>query len=137
MSLTWIVARRTAYRPSCTVVLSAQDLSPEMELYLRDPEPRFHGEQVEHLQRFLLFSGMDIGSDGIDGWFGRDTDRALRSYQQAYGLPVTGHVRIGEIPTEFDWELTVEPVSAENRGERLDSGDREMIEGDILRFVLA
>jgi hypothetical protein len=67
-------------------------LSPAYEeLYLK--EPRFHGEEVKTLQRFLLFMGFDIGPDGIDGWFGPDTEKAVLQFQK--GLP---DMRRGSIP---------------------------------------
>jgi hypothetical protein len=79
------------------IILSLQELSaqplenPEAtypsrayeELYLK--EPRFFGEEVKTLQRFLLFMGLDIGPDGIDGWFGPDTEKAVLQFQE--GLP--------------------------------------------------
>ncbi|MBN1647399.1 MAG: peptidoglycan-binding protein [Spirochaetales bacterium] len=83
--------------------LFAQDLKTDQELYLRDPEPRFHGEQVKSLQRLLLFEGIDIGPDGIDGWFGRDTDAALRKYQEKIGAAVTGRIKVGVVLRELVW----------------------------------
>lgn len=83
-----------------------QNLHSDEELFLRDPNPRFHGKQVEQLQRYLLFCGFDIGSDGIDGWFGNDTHNALLAYQRHKGLVENGRIRISDIPTE----LKLDPV---------------------------
>lgn len=85
------------------VFLPAQNLGPQDELYLCDPEPRLHGDQVRELQRSLAFFGMDIGSDGIDSWFGADTDRALREYQNERNLNRTGRISIQDIPPIPMW----------------------------------
>lgn len=58
------------------------------------------GLEVEGLQQRLNYVGFDAGA--VDGHFGAKTAAALRSFQQAYGLPVTGrldaqtHARLGE-----------------------------------------
>ncbi|MDC7232913.1 MAG: peptidoglycan-binding domain-containing protein [Spirochaetales bacterium] len=88
--------------------LTAQNLSPEEELYLADPDPRYNGEQVKDLQRFLLFKGMDIGSDGIDGWFGKDTHNALLNYQFNNGQEETGRIKIKDIPKPLSWSPFVQ-----------------------------
>ncbi|MBU0935115.1 MAG: peptidoglycan-binding protein [Spirochaetes bacterium] len=81
----------------------AQNLSPDDELYLADPKPRFNGEQVKTLQRFLLFQGIDIGADGMDGWFGRDTRNALLEYQSTNELEPTGRIRIRDFSAPLVW----------------------------------
>lgn len=68
----------------------------DTELYLTDPSPRLNGEHVKMLQRYLLFFGVSIGEDGIDGWFGRDTDRALRSWQKTFEMPETGRITLAK-----------------------------------------
>jgi hypothetical protein len=95
---------------TCFTYLNAQDLGPDEELYLRDPDPRYHGEKVEALQRFLLFSGINIGPDGIDGWFGKDTENALKKYQQQNRLEVTGRIKFGDIPAQLGWNPLVIPT---------------------------
>lgn len=85
----------------------AQNLNPTDELYLADPNPRFHGEQVIALQKFLLFYGCYLGPDGIDGWFGRDTESALLEYQKKNGLAETGRIKIEDIETLLDWRPDV------------------------------
>ncbi|MBF2054775.1 MAG: peptidoglycan-binding protein [Candidatus Sericytochromatia bacterium] len=47
----------------------------------------FQGEAVEHLQRYLLSEGYDLK---VNGQFDLQTFSALKSYQQAHGLAVTG-----------------------------------------------
>jgi len=46
------------------------------------------GDEVRQLQELLKVAGFDPGT--IDGIFGPKTQAALRSYQEAQGLPVTG-----------------------------------------------
>ena len=79
------------------------------ELYIRDPAPRFHGTAVEQLQRFLLYSGCNIGPDGVDGWFGKDTEKALKEYQGKKGLPRTGRIIYGEFPVDLEWKSEIVP----------------------------
>jgi len=55
-------------------------------LYMRNPYLR--GDDVVDLQRRLGALGFDAGR--IDGIFGPDTDRALRSFQRNAGLSVDG-----------------------------------------------
>ena len=45
-------------------------------------------DQIRAVQRALLRKGYDISA--IDGTFGDKTERALRKFQKAQGLPVTG-----------------------------------------------
>ena len=50
-------------------------------------------EATENLQRYLRqlsYHDPNIFSPPIDGVFASDTERSLRSFQRAYGLPVTG-----------------------------------------------
>lgn len=95
----------------CLFFLSAGSAAAQVSegefLYLRDPAPRFHGPAVEALQRFLLYSGFDIGSDGVDGWFGQDTERAVKDYQKSKGLAATGRIRYGSFPRDLKWEKEV------------------------------
>jgi len=45
------------------------------------------------LQERLIELGYDVGPDGADGIFGRETAKAVRMLQADYGLEVTGDVR--------------------------------------------
>ena len=48
------------------------------------------GEKVRALQILLIGRGYSCGSAGADGDYGKGTDAALRKYQAAKKLPVTG-----------------------------------------------
>ena len=48
------------------------------------------GSDVEKLQNALISAGYDVGSTGADGVFGKNTDAAVRKYQQDNGLTVDG-----------------------------------------------
>ena len=50
------------------------------------------GDGVKWVQWELLRRGYDLGSDGIDGEFGRMTDAAVRGFQRENGLVVDGIV---------------------------------------------
>jgi N-acetyl-anhydromuramyl-L-alanine amidase AmpD len=47
------------------------------------------GERVEELQKLLNKAGYDLDEDGV---FGGETDKAVRAFQRAHGLPVDGIV---------------------------------------------
>ncbi len=49
------------------------------------------GEGVKRIQQLLMQSGITVNG-GADGIFGLATQRAVRTFQQAKGLPVTGQV---------------------------------------------
>jgi hypothetical protein len=82
------------------------------ELYLVSEGDRFHGESVLRLQKFLVYEGFTIGPDGVDGWFGQDTDKALRQYQEVNKLPVTGKIAVSDIPAELSWVTSLKPIEA-------------------------
>ncbi len=73
---------REDYKPP--VLVSAGDGS-ERILFLKSPLMR--GEDVKKLQKSLGFPEEDI-----DGAFGKDTDEAVRRFQEAHGLKVDGKV---------------------------------------------
>lgn len=52
------------------------------------------GDGVKWVQWELLRRGYDLGSDGIDGEFGKMTDAAVRGFQWANGLVVDGIVGV-------------------------------------------
>lgn len=52
------------------------------------------GYQVKTLQRLLESYGYSVGSSGIDGDFGSDTNKAVRNFQRARKLDVDGCVGI-------------------------------------------
>ena len=48
------------------------------------------GQDVIYLQTMLYKLGYDIGPDGIDGDFGKNTERAVKEFQRDHGLVVDG-----------------------------------------------
>ncbi len=67
--------------------------SDETEAPLRWSEPdKMHGEAVERLQRRLLGLGYKLPVYGADGWFGAETEAAVKEFQRRNGLGVDGYV---------------------------------------------
>ena len=48
------------------------------------------GDDVSEMQKALKALGHDLGAKGVDGSFGKDTQAALKAFQEAQGLEVTG-----------------------------------------------
>ena len=48
------------------------------------------GDDVRDLQNMLQDTGYSVGKAGADGIFGNDTFRAVASFQEDHGIPVTG-----------------------------------------------
>ena len=109
-----IVGKATWYRISYiySSVLKLAELSgageagdipenpPEVELGVGDT-----GNDVALLQIMLGYIGLfydSISSPALDGAFGSNTERAVREFQQYFGLDVTGRV------TASDWEKLYE-----------------------------
>ena len=53
-------------------------------------EPLMRGKDVLDLQAALVHRGYNLGIKGPDGVYGWDTEAAVRAWQRAEGLPVTG-----------------------------------------------
>lgn len=52
----------------------------------------FKGEDVKQLQTALKDLGYDLSKFGVDGIFGKETEAAIRAFQEAKGLKITGIV---------------------------------------------
>ena len=50
------------------------------------------GDEVRQIQQLLVDRGYDLGPAGVDGQFGRATERAIRDFQTQRGLTVDGIV---------------------------------------------
>jgi len=50
---------------------------------LRLVAPQMQGEDVYALQSALIEAGYTVGADGADGYFGSNTDKAVRRFQEA------------------------------------------------------
>jgi hypothetical protein len=55
-------------------------------------EPRMSGEAVVSLQRRLIELGYELPEYGIDGWYGPETEAAVKEFQLRNGLKVDGYV---------------------------------------------
>lgn len=49
-----------------------------------------NADEVRRLQNALISAGYNVGSTGADGIYGKNTEAAVRAYQQATGLAVDG-----------------------------------------------
>jgi len=75
-----------------------------------------HKEQVEFLQ-YQLFYGGYLGDDiaEVDGVFGKKTEEAVKAFQKAKGLPVTGVVDAAtQALLDEDWESGMESQGGED-----------------------
>lgn len=64
------------------------------------------GPAVEDIQRRLTYLGYTLKKTGVDGVFLDDTQEAIRSFQEASGLEVTGEV------DSYTWSLLVDSTFA-------------------------
>ena len=56
--------------------------------------PMMSGSDVVIIQRILVSKGYDIGSYGVDGKFGKNTETAVKKFQAEHGLQVDGIVGV-------------------------------------------
>lgn len=56
--------------------------------------PMMQGSDVVIIQRILVSNGYDIGSYGVDGKFGKNTETAVKKFQAEHGLKVDGIVGV-------------------------------------------
>ncbi len=76
-----------AQQPTAAASGSADN---DQDVQLQLSSPMLRGERVRALQNALNAIGFDVGR--IDAIFGNNTQRAVREFQEWYGLPVTGIV---------------------------------------------
>lgn len=74
--------------PTVPTTPSPQPETPSGRI-LRLSQPRMQGEDVRQLQEALLKANISVEVDGV---FGRNTDRAVKQFQQQNGLQVDGVV---------------------------------------------
>ena len=79
----------------------------DTDLYLKKTGTRMNGRLVEQLQKFLLYNGFSIGEDGVDGWFGQDTEAAVKEYQKFNKLEVTGVFNSSDIEKDLSWKPVI------------------------------
>ena len=61
---------------------------------LKKTLPFMQGSDVVHCQRILRSQGYDIGSSGVDGKYGKQTETAVKKFQEEHGLVVDGKVGV-------------------------------------------
>lgn len=77
------------------------------------------GAEVRKVQQFLIDWKHDLGKWGADGKFGAATERAVREFQEASGLPITGvwgtleQARMDEINSRPPVDIPISPPSDE------------------------
>jgi peptidoglycan hydrolase-like protein with peptidoglycan-binding domain len=69
-----------------------------------------HNDRVRELQQMLTTLGFNIGSSGLDGHFGPDTEDAFEQWQSQQGAPVTGVVCME------DWYAMVNATGGDGTG---------------------
>jgi hypothetical protein len=102
------------------------------------------GDIVKGIQRALTGAGFD--TQGVDGWFGKNTAAALGSFQQSSRLPVTGSVDDQSwqqllhrpVPSVFERSLQL-TAAFEGHGFELAVGnfDDALLTWGIIGFTLA
>ena len=109
---------RKAFPPVLLLAVALNSFAQSETRWLELKDSRMNGRDVEHLQKQLIYSGYDLGSDGADGWFGPQTSNALKKFQQDSKLPVTGTWNSGEKLCEMSPSLAIEKTSKPNESEK-------------------
>jgi peptidoglycan hydrolase-like protein with peptidoglycan-binding domain len=84
-------------------ILGNAQLLSSQELRYQEPD-RFYGAEVLKLQKKLLHAGFALGPEGVDGWFGPNTERALTAWQSRENQPTTGTYRPSALPLDLYWQ---------------------------------
>lgn len=85
--------QQTAVRSTATP--SPSDMNPALKGVIMGQSVLKNGDKgdgVAFIQRGLIQLGFSVGPDGADGDFGDNTETAVKAFQTAYGLSVTGQV---------------------------------------------
>ena len=69
-----------------------------------------HNDRVRELQQMLTTLGFNVGSSGLDGHFGPDTEDAFEQWQSQQGAAVTGVVCME------DWYAMVNATGGDGTG---------------------
>jgi len=85
--LWWALRARAAPGPT-----PEEPIRPSRCRVLELTSPNMQGDDVRAVQQALLRAGYSLGPAGVDGLYGPDTEAAVRGFQLANGLPVTGVV---------------------------------------------
>jgi N-acetylmuramoyl-L-alanine amidase len=85
-------------------------------ILVHTPGHLLHGDDVSELQQRL--NGLGFSAGRVDGRFGADTERAVRGFQHAYGLPGDGSVGPDTLRALSDLRRSVSGGSAVGLRER-------------------
>lgn len=85
--------QKTAVRSTATP--NVANMNPALKGIIRGQGVLKNGDEgdaVTFIQQGLIDLGFSVGSEGADGDFGGNTEKAVKAFQKAYGLSVTGQV---------------------------------------------
>lgn len=79
--------KRASYGQAYFDKYSGKAPTPASDVILKKGDK---GDDVKDLQRMLIEAGYSVGSYGVDGDYGKDTQKAVKKLQQDNGLDATG-----------------------------------------------
>lgn len=80
-------------------------------------QPLMRSDDIKALQAQLVVMGFSLGAKGPDGWYGRDTEAAVRAYQLKNGLVTDGRWK------KADQEKLAQLLQALPRAEEADGAE--------------
>jgi hypothetical protein len=93
----------TAHKLALILCIFPLSLAGDELLRYQEPD-RMSGPEVLKMQKLLLHGGFALGPEGVDGWFGPNTERALKAWQNREGQTVTGEYSPTEVPLDLYWQ---------------------------------
>lgn len=81
-----VISNTTATKTNTTVLPSVKTIASVVP-YLKKGDKN---DAVKVMQTVLIYLGFDCGKSGVDGSFGNDTVKAVKSYQKAVGITQDG-----------------------------------------------
>lgn len=81
-----VISNTTATKTNTTVLPSVKTIASVVP-YLKKGDKN---DAVKVVQTVLIYLGFDCGKSGVDGSFGNDTVKAVKSYQKAVGITQDG-----------------------------------------------
>ena len=87
-----------------------------LQEYFGELSKGYRGDEVKKLQEALEAKGFSVGKHGIDGIFGKDTEAALKAFQESIGETADGlykesdHAKLVGTITASNYELVFETI---------------------------